>query len=63
MIGAGVMVVARFVVYKRHYLLKDYIRSGLYGMTFGALYSPFFLSKKTDNFKLALHLQQTKKSG
>ena len=51
-IGSFTIVVLRFVIYKRHYLLKNYFNSVLLGSALGISYSPLFLSKKIDNILL-----------
>jgi hypothetical protein len=47
-IGATLSICIRFCIWKRYYLLKNYIHSSLYGSIFGLAYSPYFLSKKVD---------------
>jgi hypothetical protein len=47
-IGSILAISFRFCMYKRFYLLKDYVRSVMYGSLFGLSYSPYFLGKKVD---------------
>ena len=55
-VGTVLGVMTRFVVYKRHYMLKHYLKSSFYGSLFGLSYSPFFLSPKIDKYKLQQYL-------
>ena len=51
-IGSGVFMTLRYCTHRRYYLLKDYVKSALYGGMFGVLYSPYFLHKKVLNYEL-----------
>ena len=42
-IGSIFSISARFCIYKRYYLFKNYVNSALFGCAFGVAYSPFFL--------------------
>ena len=44
----------RFIIYKRHYLLKNYINSALLGQVIGVVYAPYFLNQKIDQHRLDL---------
>lgn len=47
----------RYMLFKRYYLLKNYVNSVLLGSLFGVCYSPFFLSAKIDQYRLTLMLE------
>ncbi len=50
------MIVGRFMMYWRYFLLKNYISAGLFGSLFGLAYSPFYLAPKIDKYRLNLML-------
>lgn len=47
-IGAFLAIYARYCLWKRFYLFKNYVNSAISGSLFGIIYSPYFLSKKID---------------
>lgn len=57
-IGAILAVGARFCIWKRFYLFKDYVKSATGGAIFGLAYSPYFLSKKVDQERLLLMMNE-----
>ena len=59
LIGSVLGVASRFITYQRHYLLKNYVTSCIWGSLFGLAYSPFFLSPKIDKHKLSVHLEHS----
>jgi hypothetical protein len=56
-IGSVSLALGRFTIYKRHYLLKNYVNSLLLGSMLGAAYSPIFLVPKIDKHRLGLLLE------
>lgn len=49
MIIGGVLAIgARYCIWKRFYLMKNYVSSAMWGSLFGLAYSPYFLSQKVD---------------
>ena len=55
-IGSVLGVTSRFITYHRHYLLKNYVASCMWGSLLGMTYSPFFLSPKIDRHRLSMQL-------
>jgi hypothetical protein len=53
-IGAFFAVYARYCLWKRFYLFKNYVNSAISGSFLGVIYSPFFLSKKIDQERLLI---------
>jgi len=48
-IGSVFFIGARFCIYTRYYLFKNYVASAGWGCAFGAAYSPYFLDRKADS--------------
>lgn len=57
-IGSVFMVMARYMVYNRYYLFKNYVNSVFLGSSLGIGYSPLFLGPKIDRFRLNLLLER-----
>ena len=58
LIGSTLAIISRFIVHKRHYLLKDYLKISALGSLFGMAYSPIFLSAKIDEHRLSEYLKR-----